>query len=141
MPSLQTWQQVLPPADLHFNSSTIVLRNHHNPPGGLNTSNFANSSQGMAQMTIAAEQWYPVSRGLCTQQSSANIHHIGPEQDRQRRKLLRLVPHNPDLPSRLLQIRDPILPSRQRLSEQATGLPLLATRRHLAGAFMGWYRI
>ncbi len=60
MPSLQTWQQAVSPEDLHFNSSTIVLRNHHNPPGGLSTSNFANSSQGMAQMTIAAERWYPV---------------------------------------------------------------------------------
>lgn len=60
MPSLQTWQQALSPADLYFNSTTIVLRNHHNPPGGLNTSNFANSSEGMGQMTIAAERWYPV---------------------------------------------------------------------------------
>lgn len=60
MPSLQSWQQALSPEDLYFNSSTIVLRNHHNPPGGLNTSNFANSSEGMAQMTIAAERWYPV---------------------------------------------------------------------------------
>ncbi|KAI9723828.1 MAG: hypothetical protein M1828_004078 [Chrysothrix sp. TS-e1954] len=59
MPSLQTWQQALDPADLHFNSSTIVLRNHHNPPGGLNTSNYANSSEGMAQMTEAVQLWYP----------------------------------------------------------------------------------
>lgn len=29
MPSLQTWQQALVPEDLHFNSSTIQLGNHH----------------------------------------------------------------------------------------------------------------
>jgi beta-mannosidase len=40
MPSLQTWQQAVDPPDPYFNSSTIVLRNHHNPPGGTNTSNF-----------------------------------------------------------------------------------------------------
>ena len=60
MPSLQSWQQAVSPEDLYFNSTTIVLRNHHNPPGGLNTSNFDSSYQGMAQMTIAAETWYPV---------------------------------------------------------------------------------
>ena len=64
MPSLQSWQQAVPPEDLYFNSTTIVLRNHHNPPGGLNTSNFANSYLGMAQMTIAAETYYPV-RSQC----------------------------------------------------------------------------
>ncbi|KAL9132447.1 MAG: hypothetical protein Q9175_006381, partial [Cornicularia normoerica] len=60
MPSLQTWQQAVSSADLYFNSTTIELRNHHNPAGGLNISNFANSSEGMGQMTIAAERWYPV---------------------------------------------------------------------------------
>lgn len=60
MPSLQTWQQAVSPSDLYFNSTTIELRNHHNPAGGLNISNFANSSEGMGQMTIAAETWYPV---------------------------------------------------------------------------------
>jgi beta-mannosidase len=59
MPSLQSWQQTLSPQDLHFNSSTIQLRNHHYPSGGLNTTNFANSSKGMAEMTIAAQRWYP----------------------------------------------------------------------------------
>ncbi|KAL8826486.1 MAG: hypothetical protein Q9191_003774 [Dirinaria sp. TL-2023a] len=60
MPSLQTWQQAISPEDLHFNSSVIELRNHHYPPGNLNTSNFANSTKGMGEMTIAAERWYPV---------------------------------------------------------------------------------
>ena len=72
MPSLQTWQQAVSPSDLHFNSTTIELRNHHNPAGGLNISNFANSSEGMAQMTIAAERWYPVRYRTCTQYSLAN---------------------------------------------------------------------
>lgn len=60
MPSLQTWEQALEPEDLHFNSSTIVLRNHHYPAGGPFTDNFHNSSLGMAEMTLAAQRYYPV---------------------------------------------------------------------------------
>jgi beta-mannosidase len=59
MPSLQTWQQAVSPEDLYFNSSTIVLRNHHYPSGGTNTSNFHNASLGMGEMTTAAETYYP----------------------------------------------------------------------------------
>ena len=66
MPSLQTWQQVLVPGDLTFNSTTIRKRNHHNPPGSTDTEDLTNSDLGMAQMTIAAEQWYPVSILYCT---------------------------------------------------------------------------
>ncbi|KAF2432108.1 putative beta-mannosidase [Tothia fuscella] len=57
MPSLQSWQQVLEPSDLHFNSSVIQLRNHHYPSGGLNTTNYDNSTKGMGEMTLAAERW------------------------------------------------------------------------------------
>ncbi|KAF4306315.1 Glycoside hydrolase family 2 immunoglobulin-like beta-sandwich [Botryosphaeria dothidea] len=60
MPSLQTWRQAIDEEDLWFNSSVIQLRNHHYPPGGLNTSNFYNTSKGMGEMTIAAQRWYPV---------------------------------------------------------------------------------
>ncbi|KAI3395848.1 hypothetical protein diail_785 [Diaporthe ilicicola] len=60
MPSVDSWLPVLPEEELHFNSSTIQLRNHHYPSGGLNTSNFANSTKGMGEMTIAAEMYYPV---------------------------------------------------------------------------------
>ena len=60
MPSLQTWQQALAPEDLTFNSTTIRKRNHHSPPGSTDTENLTNSDLGMVQMTIAAEQWYPV---------------------------------------------------------------------------------
>ncbi|KAL2048389.1 hypothetical protein N7G274_000300 [Stereocaulon virgatum] len=60
MPSLQSWQEAVSSEDLYFNSTTIQLRNHHYPPGGLNTSNFANTSKGMGEMTIAAETWYPI---------------------------------------------------------------------------------
>ena len=66
MPSLQSWQEAISPSDLYFNSSTIQLRNHHYPPGGLNTSNFANSSKGMGEMTIAAERWYKVGLEITT---------------------------------------------------------------------------
>ncbi|GAB7352815.1 hypothetical protein MBLNU459_g3430t1 [Dothideomycetes sp. NU459] len=60
MPSLQSWEQVVPARDLYFNSSTIVLRNRHYPPGGLNVTNYHNSSLGMGEMTRAAQEWYPV---------------------------------------------------------------------------------
>lgn len=60
MPSLQTWQQAVPADELYFNSSTIQLRNHHYPAGGTFTNNFANSSKGMGEMTIASELYYPV---------------------------------------------------------------------------------
>jgi beta-mannosidase len=60
MPSLQTWQQAVSPDELHFNSSTIMLRNHHYPAGGPFTDNYHNSSLGMAEMTLAAERYYPV---------------------------------------------------------------------------------
>lgn len=59
MPSLQTWQQAISPDDLYFNSSTVVLRNHHYPSQDLNTSNFDNSSLGMGEMTWAAQLYYP----------------------------------------------------------------------------------
>jgi len=59
MPSLQTWQQALAPSDLHFNSTPIILRNHHYPPGGPSTTNYINSSKGMAEMTLAAQTYYP----------------------------------------------------------------------------------
>ncbi|OQE07945.1 hypothetical protein PENVUL_c011G08750 [Penicillium vulpinum] len=60
MPSLQTWQQAVDDEDLHFNSSTIMLRNHHYPANGPDTHNYKNSSLGMAEMTIAVERYYPI---------------------------------------------------------------------------------
>lgn len=60
MPSLSTWKEAISDEDLHFNSSTIMLRNHHYPAGGLNVSNYHNSSLGMAEMTLAVERYYPV---------------------------------------------------------------------------------
>ncbi|KAK5996760.1 Beta-mannosidase A [Cladobotryum mycophilum] len=60
MPSLQTWQQAVDKEDLWFNSSVIMLRNHHYPSGGLYTDNFKNSSLGMGEMTLGVERYYPV---------------------------------------------------------------------------------
>ncbi|KAJ5164371.1 Glycoside hydrolase superfamily [Penicillium coprophilum] len=60
MPSLQTWQQALDDEDLHFNSSTIMLRNHHYPAGSPDTHNYKNTSLGMAEMTLAVERYYPI---------------------------------------------------------------------------------
>ncbi|KAG5986374.1 hypothetical protein E4U43_005533, partial [Claviceps pusilla] len=59
MPSLSTWTEAIPEQDLHFNSSTIMLRNHHYPAGGLSTSNYHNSSKGMGEMTMAVQRHYP----------------------------------------------------------------------------------
>lgn len=39
MPSLQTWRDYVPEDELSFNSTTIIYRNRHYPPGGLNTTN------------------------------------------------------------------------------------------------------
>ncbi|KAL5429282.1 hypothetical protein PMIN06_012743 [Paraphaeosphaeria minitans] len=60
MPSLQSWQQAVAPEDLSFNSSVVMLRDHHPPAGGVNTSNFYNASFGQGQMTMAVEEWYPI---------------------------------------------------------------------------------
>ncbi|KAK7911961.1 beta-mannosidase [Apiospora marii] len=59
MPALHTWQEYVPEDELSFNSTTVIYRNRHYPPGGLNTSNWQNTSMGMAEMTVAAERWYP----------------------------------------------------------------------------------
>lgn len=60
MPSVQSWRQAIDEKDLHFNSSTVMLRNHHYPAGGTSTHNFKNSSMGMGEMTIAVERYYPI---------------------------------------------------------------------------------
>lgn len=60
MPSIQSWRQQVSEEYLSFNSSVVLLRDHHSPPGGLNVSNYDNSSQGQAQMTEAVQLWYPV---------------------------------------------------------------------------------
>lgn len=59
MPSLQTWRQAVADEYLEFNSSVILHRNHHYPPGGLST-NTTPSAKGMGEMTIAVERYYPV---------------------------------------------------------------------------------
>lgn len=59
MPSVQSWRSQISERDLSFNSSTVFLRDHHFPPGSLNTSNYDNSSIGQAQMTESVEMWYP----------------------------------------------------------------------------------
>ncbi|PVI08499.1 glycoside hydrolase family 2 protein [Periconia macrospinosa] len=60
MPSVQSWQQAVDPEDLHFNSTVVMLRDHHPPAGGTNTSNTYNASIGQGQMTMSAQKWYPV---------------------------------------------------------------------------------
>lgn len=60
MPSVDTWRPVLREDEMSFNSTTVLLRNHHYPAGGLFTDNFANSTKGMGEMTVAAQLYYPV---------------------------------------------------------------------------------
>ncbi|KAF2869715.1 putative beta-mannosidase A [Massariosphaeria phaeospora] len=60
MPSLQSWEQAVGPDDLRFDSAPVLLRNHHPPPGGLDIANFAAANMGQAQMTEAAQMYYPV---------------------------------------------------------------------------------
>ncbi|KAL4971994.1 glycoside hydrolase superfamily [Aspergillus desertorum] len=58
MPSLQTWQQVVDPEDLYFNSTTVVIHNRHYPSQGYGQTK--NSSRGMAEMTLGVERYYPI---------------------------------------------------------------------------------
>ncbi|KAM3418488.1 hypothetical protein BST61_g4469 [Cercospora zeina] len=60
MPSLQSWRQQVSEKDLQFNSTTILLRNQHNPNSDLDIYNLTNSRIGQGQMTMAVEDWYPV---------------------------------------------------------------------------------
>lgn len=60
MPSLRSWQQVLDPSDLQFNSSVVMLRNHHYPPADRSMDNFRNTSIGMGEMTMGVEHYYPI---------------------------------------------------------------------------------
>lgn len=62
MPSLQTWQEYIPQDELDFNSTYVLLRNRHYPPGSLNTTNYANTSKGMDEMTMAVKNWYPIPK-------------------------------------------------------------------------------
>ncbi|EON97863.1 putative beta-mannosidase protein [Phaeoacremonium minimum UCRPA7] len=59
LPSLESWREVVPETELYLESRTVMLRNHHWPVGGLNTSNYDNSSKGMAEITGAAAMYYP----------------------------------------------------------------------------------
>ncbi|KAI5286655.1 hypothetical protein KEM54_006612 [Ascosphaera aggregata] len=58
MPSLQTWEDAISLDDLHFNSTTIKIRNHHYPYGGPEP-NATNTDKGMGEMTMAVERYYP----------------------------------------------------------------------------------
>ncbi|KAL2069075.1 hypothetical protein VTL71DRAFT_15413 [Oculimacula yallundae] len=66
MPSLQSWRQIAPESDLHFNSSVVLVHNHHyvTSTDTLLIADYSNQTLaalgGMGQMSIAAEQYYPV---------------------------------------------------------------------------------
>ncbi|KAK8078018.1 beta-mannosidase [Apiospora saccharicola] len=58
MPALHTWKGYVPKKELFFNSTTVIYRNRHYPPGGLNTSNWQNTAMGMAEMTVFQADYY-----------------------------------------------------------------------------------
>lgn len=64
MPSVPSLRTVLPADQLAFNSTTMLLRNKHNPMGSLSTTNVTNSGVGMGEMTQAVQTWYPTPRSL-----------------------------------------------------------------------------
>ncbi|OKL55987.1 hypothetical protein UA08_08773 [Talaromyces atroroseus] len=57
MPSIYSWQQVVPQDQLSFFSDIVIHRNRHY--GGGNTTR-EQSISGLQQMTTAVEAWYPV---------------------------------------------------------------------------------
>jgi beta-mannosidase len=59
VPSIQSWRQQISEKDLHFNSTVIMLRNQHYPPGGLNSTDTEKSAIGQGQMTKAVQTWFP----------------------------------------------------------------------------------
>ncbi|KAK7051780.1 glycoside hydrolase family 2 protein [Favolaschia claudopus] len=59
MPSFYGWEEVLEsPDDFSFNSTVVVSRDHHDPPGNLTWPN-PNGVHGQIQMTEAVEMWLP----------------------------------------------------------------------------------
>nr|O74168.1 RecName: Full=Beta-mannosidase A; AltName: Full=Mannanase A; Short=Mannase A; Flags: Precursor [Aspergillus aculeatus]BAA29029.1 beta-mannosidase [Aspergillus aculeatus] len=126
MPSLQTWQQALTdPADLTFNSSVVMLRNHHYPAGGLMTDNYHNT----------------VARHGRNDPGRAGLLPDAQHSVRPRGQLQRLVPRDPALPGGPLQVTNPVLPAGQRAARTPARVPVLAARGHLAGALVGGDRV
>ncbi|OIW30141.1 glycoside hydrolase family 2 protein [Coniochaeta ligniaria NRRL 30616] len=64
MPSVSSFRTVMAEDELTFNSTTILLRNKHYPSKSLNTTNFANSTLGMGEMTRAVQAWYPTPANI-----------------------------------------------------------------------------
>lgn len=59
-PSFFSWEEVLlSPDDFTFNSTTVLSRDHHSPPGNLAWPN-PNATQGQAEMTEAVQMWLPI---------------------------------------------------------------------------------
>jgi beta-mannosidase len=64
MPSLSSWRQAIPDSELNFNSTMVILRTHHYVPGSPTTTNFIAPIMGIAEMTSAAESYYPKPRNI-----------------------------------------------------------------------------
>ncbi|KAI1005808.1 Beta-mannosidase A [Podosphaera aphanis] len=59
MPSIHSWRQAVPESELSLNSTMILLRNHHYPPGGP-TPDWNRSVKGMKEMISAVERYIPI---------------------------------------------------------------------------------
>jgi len=55
VPSFYTWEKVLTsPEDFSFNSTVVMSREHHPPPGSLAFPN-PNAPEGQRELTVAVE--------------------------------------------------------------------------------------
>lgn len=100
MPSIQSWRQQVSEEYLSFNSSVVMLRDHHPPPGGLSTSNYANASIGQYQMTQVRFMVFETVKYVLTSLIAGRRAMVSdPEQDRFDCQFLVVVPRYAALPS------------------------------------------
>jgi beta-mannosidase len=61
MPTIESWREAgLPEDQLRFNSTMVVLRSRHYPPGNLDTDRMDPPLRGQHEMTKGVELWYPI---------------------------------------------------------------------------------
>ena len=72
MPSLQSWRSQISEADLHFNSSTVMLRDHHPPAEGLNTVRFECNPSFIEDVLLTVRSSTTVKLCQCFHRPSTN---------------------------------------------------------------------
>ena len=137
MPSIHSWRQQVSEEYLSFNSSVVMLRDHHPPPGGLNTSNYANASIGQVQMTEGVELWYPIpNKTDPIANFSAWCHATQIFQADLYVSQIRFYRRGSGLPNRQLVNTVSYRPVGPHLLTGRLGLLVLATGRHLGGSHL-----